>query len=129
MCPAPAPEIVAHALELFAPLGHIRTKRMFGGHGFYCDGLFFALVAWNTLYLKADEQSQAAFQQAGCRIFRSERTDGRTFSMGYWSAPDESLDSPQAMQPWARMAIECALRQRSTTATGGGRNPGRSSKP
>lgn len=106
------PEIVEHALELFAPLGAIRVKRMFGGHGFYCDELFFALVAWDTLFLKADAASQAAFEAAGSQIFRYTQPDGRTFTMGYWSAPEEALDSPQAMQPWARRAIECALRNR-----------------
>ena len=106
------PEIVEHALALFAPLGRIRVRRMFGGYGFYCDGLFFALVAWDTLYLKADAAAQAPFVEAGCQIFRDTRPDGREFSMGYWSAPDEALDGPDAMRPWARRAIECALRNR-----------------
>ncbi|MCB1896314.1 MAG: TfoX/Sxy family protein [Zoogloeaceae bacterium] len=125
---SPRPEVVDHALELFAPLGSIRTKRMFGGHGFYCDGLFFALVAWDTVYLKADAQSRGDFERAGSRIFSSTRADGRTFSMGYWSAPEAALDSPQAMMPWARAAIACALRQRGTSAKGG-RSRGRSSTP
>lgn len=125
---SPRPEIVDHALELFAPLGSIRTQRMFGGHGFYCDGLFFALVAWDTVYLKADEQSQADFQRAGSRIFSTTRADGRSFSMGYWSALEEALESPQMMMPWARMAIACALRQRGASAKGG-RSRGRSSTP
>ena len=32
--------------------------------------------------------------------------------MGYWTVPDEALDSPAAMAPWARLAIDCALRNR-----------------
>jgi DNA transformation protein len=64
MAPRPLPEIVQHALELFAPLGSLRTKAMFGGWGFYCDDLFFALVAEDTLYLKADAQSIALFKEA-----------------------------------------------------------------
>ncbi|MCB1889200.1 MAG: TfoX/Sxy family protein [Rhodocyclaceae bacterium] len=112
MATRPRPEIVDHALELFAPLGAIRVRPMFGGHGFYCDDLFFALVAWDTLYLKADAASQAPYEAAGSQIFRYSQPDGRAFTMGYWSAPDEALDSPQAMLPWARRAIDCALRNR-----------------
>lgn len=109
---APPPGIVDHALELFAPLGSIRVKRMFGGHGFYCDDLFFALVARDTLYLKGDDESQADFEAAGSQRFRDTQSDGREFSMGYWSAPDAALDSPQAMLPWGRRALACALRSR-----------------
>ena len=108
----PPPEIFTHALELFAPLGAIRVKPMFGGWGFYLDEVFFALEAWDCLYLKADADSEQAFIDAGCSRFVYTQKDGKTFSMGYWSAPEEALDSPAAMAPWARRAIDCALRQR-----------------
>ncbi|MBT0962203.1 TfoX/Sxy family protein [Denitromonas iodatirespirans] len=110
--PRKPPEIVTHALELFAPLGAVRVKSMFGGWGFYLDDLFFALEAWETLYLKADTESEKAFIDAGCSRFIYTQKDGKTFSMGYWTAPEEALDSPAAMAPWARLAIECALRNR-----------------
>ena len=110
--PASPPDIVTHACELFAPLGTIRTKRMFGGWGFYVDELFFALVARDTLYLKADSHSEAAFAAAGCERFTYARDDGKTFAMGYWTAPEAALESPRAMAPWARLAVDCALRQR-----------------
>ena len=29
-----------HCLELLAPLGRVRSRRMFGGHGLYVDDLF-----------------------------------------------------------------------------------------
>ncbi|MFD0740474.1 hypothetical protein ACFQZQ_14410 [Lysobacter koreensis] len=31
--------------------------------------------------------------------------------MSYWSAPEAALDSPQAMLPWARLALQAALRK------------------
>ncbi len=108
----PLPEIVTHAQELFAPLGTIRVKPMFGGWGFYVDELFFALVAWETLYLKADEESQSAFEAAGSEPFTYHRPDGKSLKMGYWTVPDDALDSPAAIAPWARLAIDCALRHR-----------------
>ena len=30
-------------------------------------------------------------------------------SMNYYSAPDEAMESPQLMAPWARLALEAAL--------------------
>lgn len=106
------PEIVSHAVELFAPLGSIRARPMFGGYGFYCDDVFFALVAHETLYLKADGATRGLFRDAGCEPFRYVGKDGRPIEMGYWSAPEEALDSAGAMAPWARRAIACALAAR-----------------
>ena len=63
--PASAP-FVAHCLELLAPLGAVRAKRMFGGHGLYVDSLFIALIAGERLYLKSDDRSRSAFEHAGC---------------------------------------------------------------
>lgn len=101
---------VAHCLELLAPLGAVRARRMFGGHGLYVDALFVAIVAGEVLYLKADARAQPAFADAGCRPFAYAAAGGRRTVMAYWSAPDEAMDSPAAMQPWARLALASALR-------------------
>ena len=101
---------VAHCLELLAPLGAVRAKRMFGGHGLYVDSLFIALIADERLYLKSDDHSRAAFEHAGCEPFAYSRSDRSAVTLGYWSAPDEALESPQLMAPWARLALASALR-------------------
>lgn len=44
--------------ELLEPEGTIATRRMFGGHGVYCDGVFMAIVIDGRLYLKADAESE-----------------------------------------------------------------------
>jgi DNA transformation protein len=31
--------------------------------------------------------------------------------MSYWSVPAEAMDSPQAMRPWAQLALDAALRK------------------
>lgn len=108
----PPPELVQHACELFAPFGAIRTRRMFGGWGFYCDDLFFAIVADETLYLKADVESAKAFRQAGGIPFRVSYKDGREETMNYWTRPEEAFETPNEMRPWARRALDAAIRSR-----------------
>jgi DNA transformation protein len=108
----PLPEFVDYACELFAPLGAIRVKAMFGGWGFYCDELFFAIYAFETLYLKADAESAASFSEAGGEPFRYSRKDGRSETLNYWTVPGEALESPPEMLPWARLALVAALRGR-----------------
>ena len=90
--PAPPP-FVAHALELLAPLGAVQARRMFGGHGLYVDSLFIALITSERLYLKADAQSRAAFERAGCTPFAYSRSDQSAVTLGYWSAPDEAFQA------------------------------------
>lgn len=105
------PELVDHCLELFVPLGTPRARRMFGGYGFYIDDVFIAIAAGRRLYLKTDAQTRPAFEAAGCEPFIYDSERGAV-ALGYWSAPEDALESPQDMQPWARLAFEAALRAR-----------------
>jgi len=104
-------EFVTYCLELLAPLGATRSRRMFGGHGFYIDDLFVALIAFDRLYLKADAQSRPHFEAAGCEPFVYDGA-GKSVTLGYFSAPEDAMESPALMQPWARLALEAALRGR-----------------
>lgn len=102
----------SYCAELLSGLGPVRVKRMFGGHGLYVDDVFIAIAHGEMLYLKADAQTRARFAQAGSSEF-TYTTQGRTKSLGYWSAPAEAMDSPARMRAWAALAMEAALRARS----------------
>lgn len=103
-----SPALVAHCLDLLAPAGAARARRMFGGHGFYVDDLFVGLLAGERLYLKADAATRGRFEAAGCEPFAYE-AKGRVTVLGFWSAPAEAMESPALMQPWARLALQAAL--------------------
>lgn len=107
--------------ELLAPLGRVRTRAMFGGHGVYVDDEFIAIVVEDVLYLKVDAQTQARFADAGSRPFTYDAGERGEVAMSYWSAPDEAMDDPEAMLPWARFALAAARRKpaakRATKAT------------
>ena len=97
-------------VELLQPLGPVRPRRMFGGHGIYVDGLFMALVIGNQLYLKTDDATRERFVAAGCQPFSSATKNGERQVMSYYQPPEEALESPPLMLPWARLALEAALR-------------------
>lgn len=107
-------ELVRWCSELLAPLGSVRVKRMFGGHGLYVDEVFIAIVAYDELFLKTDGTSRPQFEAAGCRPFTFDTADGKAVAMSYWSAPAEAMDSPAQMLPWARQALASALRARAS---------------
>jgi len=111
----PGDEFAAHCVELMQALGEVRARRMFGAHGLYVDGVMVGLIAAEELFLKTDELSRPAWQAAGGRAFvYTSRRGGQTRSatMSYWTPPAEALESPALMAPWARRALEAALRQR-----------------
>src|SRR5258705_482639 len=87
---AASPELVAHCLELFAPLGAVRNRRMFGGQGFYVDELFVALIAYDRLFLKADAVTRPLFEAAGCEPFIYDSGAGKHVSVSYFSAPEDA---------------------------------------
>ena len=107
-------EYLEHITELLAPLGSIRTRRMFGGAGIYCDEVMIAIVANEVLYLKTDAGNRAQFDAAGLEPF-TYMARGKATRMSYSRAPDEALESPALMRDWARGALAAALRGRKQT--------------
>jgi DNA transformation protein len=107
-------DFIAWCHELLAPLGPVRSRRMFGGHGLYVDDLFIALVFDDELYLKADAQTQPSFEAAGCPVFSYTTAQGQTGQLRYHRVPAEAMESPAQMAPWARLALASALRARAS---------------
>ena len=104
--------LVSHCLELLSPLGRTSSRRMFGGRALYIDDLCMALIFGDALYLKVNDDSRAAFERAGCRPFIYETKDGDHQALGYYTAPDEAMESPAEMIPWARRALAAAVAAR-----------------
>lgn len=105
----PTPEFVVYLVDSLQVVGPVYTKRMFGGFGIFLDGLMFGLVADNIFYLKADEESQADFENAGLEAFKYTRND-RAIALSYYQAPEEAFDSLDVMREWANNAYAAALR-------------------
>lgn len=104
-------EFVDFLQEAFRGLGPVVVRRMFGGHGLYHDGVMFALVADDTLYLKVDDATVARFVDRGLPAFEHGRGD-RILRMSYHLAPPEVLEDPAEAARWGRLACEAALRAR-----------------
>jgi len=100
-------ELVKDALS---GLGPVSVRRMFGGAGVYADGVMFGLIADDTLYLKADDATQRAFEAEGQGPFVYAGR-GRTIAMSYWRIPERLLDDSEEMVEWARGALGVARRK------------------
>ncbi|WP_273725117.1 TfoX/Sxy family protein [Brucella gallinifaecis] len=102
--------------ELFAGLGSISIRRMFGGKSIYHQGLIIGLVVQDELLLKADIHTANMFIDAGSRQWSYDsRKTGKPVAMPYWSVPEESFDDPDLMTKWARLAFAASLRSGTKT--------------
>lgn len=92
---------------------------MFGGWGISTGGYNIALVAnrgsGERLWLKADGAIRSYYEVAGCERF-TYTAKGVQRSVNYYSAPQDAMESPELMAPWARQALECALKAHSAKA-------------
>src|SRR5262245_61682822 len=104
--------------EQLSGFGPVTTRRMFGGAGIFRDGLMFALIADETLYLKADDVSQGEFEARSLPPFTYGTKDGKRTVMSYWRAPEACLDDRDEMTEWAHKAFAAALRAQKPTRRG-----------
>ena len=111
--PSSNQEFATYCCDLLGAIGPCELRCMFGGFGISVDGLTVAIMTdlgqGEKLWLKADDESRALFEAAGCRRFGYER-EGVARGMNYYSAPEEAMDSPQLMAPWARLALDAAIK-------------------
>lgn len=103
-------EYLQDVFELFGP---ITARRMFGGHGIYHDGVMFALVADETLYLKTDARTVGDFEREGLGPFEYDK-GGRVVRMSYYQAPEVLFEDRELAADWARCALEAAWRARAS---------------
>ena len=92
-------------LEQLGRVTPVTAKSMFGGVGLYVEGLFFALIADDRLYFKADDANRPDFERLGMEPFRPFGGDS---AMGYYEVPADFLEDHAQLSPWMRKAISVA---------------------
>ncbi|MDB5423354.1 MAG: hypothetical protein JWQ29_770 [Phenylobacterium sp.] len=116
---------LAFAADLFADLGGVSVRRMFGGAGVYAEGVMFALIDGDVIYLKADEalKRDLGREGSGPWIYTAAKGPraGVPGETDYWSLPEAALDDPESACAWARRALAVAAAARASRP----RKPGR----
>jgi DNA transformation protein len=87
-------------VELLAPLGAVRWKRMFGGAGIFVDDGMFALIdSGGQLHLKVADANRDRYEHAGAR---------KHPRMPYYSVPESVRGDDALLLAWARESAELA---------------------
>jgi DNA transformation protein and related proteins len=131
--------------ELFARLGPVQIKRMFGGAGGYADSVMFLLIADDTIHIKTDDALKAELREVGSGPFewtpKNGPRAGERIDLGYWRLPESALDDPDEAVVWGRKALAVARAKAKTKLVkkagpmqpskpaGKAKQPGKTNKP
>ncbi|WP_235296532.1 TfoX/Sxy family protein [Portibacter marinus] len=93
--------------DQLSEFGEVTSKKMFGGVGFYHDGVMFGMIGNDTFRLKVDEVNQPDFEARGMEPFYAKN---KKKGMPYWEVPADVLEDRDQLKLWAKKAYEAALR-------------------
>ena len=100
-----------HEYVVFDLMGHIpgiTSRGMFGGYGIYFDGIFFGLIADDTLYFKVDETNQKDYEAEGSKPFHYSRKDKKAITMSYWEVPEKIMENSELLETWVLRSVDAA---------------------
>ncbi len=100
-------DYLQYVLEQLSRAGRVSSRRMFGGAGLYCDGLFFGLIDDDTLYFKVNDSTRGDYEAHGMKPFRP-YADRPEVSMAYYTVPVDVLDDAEELVAWARHSVAIA---------------------
>jgi DNA transformation protein and related proteins len=99
---------LSYVIDQLRGLGALRTRRMFGGIGLYCDELFFGLIDDDVVYFKVDDSNRTDYTSRGSKAFRPIADDPNAVSMSYFNVPEDILEDSDEARRWARKSVVIA---------------------
>jgi DNA transformation protein and related proteins len=101
-------EFEAYILDSLKRVGSVKTGRFFGGIGFSCNSLQFAMMMEERLYFVVDDNTRKIYEAVGMQAFSYATKKGRIQVRRYFEVPEEVLDNPEQLEHWAKEAISIA---------------------
>ncbi|MDA0239207.1 MAG: TfoX/Sxy family protein [Proteobacteria bacterium] len=96
---------IAELVRTLTPLGDVRPRSMFGGHGLFLEGTMFALITrTDELYFRTDDGNRPDYEARALKKFGK---------MPYHMPPVEALADWPSIENWARGAVDASIRAKS----------------
>ncbi|MEQ9187144.1 MAG: TfoX/Sxy family protein [Cryomorphaceae bacterium] len=92
-------------LDQLQGFGEITTKRMFGGVGFFHEGLMFGMIAKGIFRLKVGDKNRSDFESRGMTAYMS---SAKKKGMPYYEVPIDVLEDRAEFLRWSRISWEIA---------------------
>lgn len=118
---SPSESVIELLAEICAPIGVFKARGMFGGHGLYLDGVFFAILDDGILYFKTNESTRGRFAAEGMTAFTYESKSGTHALVSYWRVPERLFDEADELTEWIAQAVQAARGAQNAKKTAIGR--------
>ncbi len=92
--------------DLLGDIDGITSRGMFSGFGIYKDGVIFAIIIGDELYLKTNDDSRKYFEENGSRPFSFSKKDGKVYTTKYWLVPEEIFDNREEFKVWLDLVVD-----------------------
>lgn len=99
-------EFRSFVLEQLADIDSVLARSMFGGVGLYAGGVFFGILAANTLYLKVDDSNRAQYEVEGMSAFQP--FSDKPMTISYYQVPARVLEDADELTTWVQASIRVA---------------------
>ena len=97
-------------LDVFADIRGITSKSVFGGWGFYKEGIIFAIIVDNELYFKVDDVNRPDFEKLNSHQFIYEQSGGKKASMPYFQLPENIWNDRNEIYKWVEASVKASIR-------------------
>jgi DNA transformation protein len=104
----------AFVLEQLSEIESVLARAMFGGVGLYAGGVFFGILAADTLYLKVDDSNRGQYEAEGMTAFRPYAD--KPMTMSYYQVPARVLEDRDELTAWVGAAVRVAASASPRTA-------------
>lgn len=88
--------------------GAFKARAMFGGHGLYLDGVFFAILDDGVLYFKTSNATAARYDREAMPSFTYQAKAGTKALGSYRRVPERLYDETEELAAWAHEAVRAA---------------------
>lgn len=90
-------------LDQLSGLEGINCRAMFGGHGLYCNGIFFGIIHKGRLYFKTNDKTRSDYIKEGMKPFQP---NSKQTLKTYYEVPPDIIDDMDSLIDWARRSIQ-----------------------
>ena len=99
--------ILKNSMQLFAQLGKVKSRSMFGGFGIFVDDTMFALAVNSKLHIRTNPVTVATFKKNGFKPYVYKKR-GFPVVTKYFALPEDSWDDSELILNYARSALDYA---------------------
>ncbi|MCB9264534.1 MAG: TfoX/Sxy family protein [Lewinellaceae bacterium] len=92
-------------MDQFSEFGEVTYKKMFGGAGFYKEGIMFGGIMYGEFHLKVDDETRPLFEAQGMKPFAHGKPKK---APTYYTVPLEVLEDREELARWAERALNAA---------------------